>query len=161
MLSLQQYWGLVETHLSLAMFWGFQASLSLSFLIFKRGEMRGFKISVLEDMGQQELPFIVGWVQTDPSSLENYLQMSPKVKSKPTVGSSNSTLRCITYSNGSLCSPEDMHNIHSNCNHNSPKLEINQIPTSSGIDFSNDLFICRMACDRVMKTNYSSTQQYG
>lgn len=36
--------------------------------------MRRFKTPILEDMGQQELPFTVGWVQIDSSSLENYLK---------------------------------------------------------------------------------------
>lgn len=129
-------WGLVEIHPSLAMFSlvGFWAPLSLSFLICKLGEMRWFKTPTLEDMGQQKLPFTVGWVQIDSSSLENYLQVPPKVESKPTVWTSNSTLRYITNSNECLCSPEDMRNIHSNCNRKSPKLEVNQMPTRR-IDF--------------------------
>lgn len=68
----------VESHPSLAILsWvDYLASPSLSFLIFKIGEMREFKAFILEDVEQWEFPFIVGWVQIDPSPLENYWLIS-------------------------------------------------------------------------------------
>lgn len=128
-------WVLVEIHLLLAMFsWvGYLLSLSLSLLICKLGDMGSFKTSVLEDIGQQEFPFIVSLVQIGLSSLENYWQVSPKVKSKPILWTSNSILRYITNRNECLCSPEDTHNIHSNCNHKSLTLETARMPIR--IDF--------------------------
>ena len=41
----------------------------------------------------------------------------------------------MTNSNECLCSPGAMHSVHSNGNHNSPRLKINQMPTSQRIDF--------------------------
>ena len=138
-------WVLVEIHLSLALLsWvDYLATLSLSSWFAKWGNWENSKHLSLRMWGNWDLPFIVDWVQIDPSLLENYLPVSLKVKSMPTLWASSSTHRYKTNTNECSCSPEDIHNnIHSNCNRNSPKLETTQMPINSRIDFLNgDLFV--------------------
>ena len=87
-------------------------------------------------------PILVSGVQTDPKPLENYLPVSTKVKSMPTLWASNSPPRYKSNKNECLCSPEDIHNTHNDCNRNSPEMKTTQMPINNKIEFLNgDLFV--------------------